>query len=184
MHIFKQFVFYCCSFLFVKLTRLKPLTDKEIEKNLKIENYKIILPQSWQHHGQARVLLYVREDINLKVKPLARGNTDLPSISCEIGVGREKKTRVHFFYREWTSGVSDLGVTNLQTKRLKRQIDHWKTLHTGGRDTIVLGDANLCALKWEEESFQYKDLALQVQEYLLETSSYQIVKEPTRLGTA
>ena len=166
-----------------RVRRVKPLTGREIEKNLKIENYKIILPQSWQHHGQARVLLYVRDDINLKVKPLARGNTDLPSISCEIGVGREKKTRVNFFYREWTSGVSGLGDTNSQTERLKRQIDHWKTLHTGGRDTIVLGDANLCALKWEEESFQYKDLAFQVQEYLLETSSYQIVKEPTRLGT-
>ena len=166
-----------------RVRRVKPLTGKEIEKNLKIENYKIILPQSWQHHGQARVLLYVRDDINLKVKPLARGDTDLPSVSCEIGVGREKKTRVNFFYREWTSGVSGLGDINSQTERLKRQIEHWKTLHTGGRDTIILGDANLCALKWEDENFQHKDLALQVQEYLLETSSYQMVKEPTRVGT-
>ena len=76
-----------------RFRRLKPLTGREIEKNLKIENYKIILPQSWQHYGKARVLLYVKDDINLKVKPLARGDTDLPSVSCEIGVGREKKTR-------------------------------------------------------------------------------------------
>ena len=54
----------------------------------------------WQVHGQARALLYVREDINLKVRTLARENTDLPSVSCEIGVGKEKKTRVNFFYRE------------------------------------------------------------------------------------
>ena len=118
----------------------------------------------------------------MKVRPLARENSDLPSVSCEIGVGREKKTRVNFFYREWTSGVSGLGDNSSQVERLKRQISHWKTLHAGGRDTIVLGDANLCALKWEEENFQYKELALQIQEYLLETSSYQLVKEPTRLG--
>ena len=165
-----------------RVRRVKPITGKEIEESLKIENYKIILPQSWQVHGQARVILYVREDINLKVRPLARENSDLPSVSCEIGVGKEKKTRVNFFYREWTSGVSGLGDNSSKVERLKRQISHWKTLHAGGRDTIILGDANLCALKWEEENFQYKELALQIKEYLLETSSYQLVKEPTRLG--
>ena len=41
----------------------------------------------------------------------------------------------------------------------------------------------MCALKWEEEDFQYKELALQVNEYLLETSSYQMIKEPTRVET-
>ena len=35
----------------------------------------------------------------------------------------------------------------------------------------------------EEEDFQYKELALQVQEYLLETSSYQMIKETTRVET-
>ena len=34
--------------------------------------------------------------------------SDLPSLSCEIGLGREKKTCVNFFYREWTGGVSGL----------------------------------------------------------------------------
>ena len=77
-----------------RVRRVKPITGKEIEESLKIENYKIILPQSWQVHGQARVVLYVREDINLKVRPLARENSDLPSVSCEIWVGKEKKTRV------------------------------------------------------------------------------------------
>ena len=131
-----------------------------------MENYKTLLPQSWQTHGQARIPLYVRDDINLKVKPLARENTDLPSVSWEIGVGREKKTRINFFYSIWTSRVSGLGDNDSQVWRLKRQINHWKTLHAGGRDTIILGDANLCALKWEEEDFQYKELALQDQESL------------------
>ena len=80
----------------------------------------------------------MRDDISLKVKPLARENTDLPSVSCEIGVGREKKTIVIFFCREWTSGVSVLGDNGSQVERLKRQINHWKTLHAGGRDTIIL----------------------------------------------
>ena len=117
-----------------RVRRIKPITRRKIEENLKVENYKTLLPQSWQVHGQARVLLYVRDDINLKVKPLARENTYLPSLSCEIGVGKEKKTRINM---KWTSGVSGLGDNDSQAERLKRQINHWKTLHAGGRDTII-----------------------------------------------
>ena len=73
-----------------RVMRAAPITSREIEENLKVENYKTLLPQSWQVHGQARILLYVRDDINLKVKPLARENTYLPSVPCEIGVGRDK----------------------------------------------------------------------------------------------
>jgi hypothetical protein len=108
----------------LRVRRAKPITSKEIENTLKIENNKRILPKSWQVHGQAGVLLYVRDDINLKVKPLAREDTYLPSVSCEIGVGREKKARVNLFYREWMSGVSGLGDTSFQAERLQRQINH------------------------------------------------------------
>jgi hypothetical protein len=66
--------------------RVKHITSKEIEENLKIENYKIILPQSWQVHGQARVILYVTEDINLKVRPLARENSDQGRIKISLRV--------------------------------------------------------------------------------------------------
>ena len=107
-----------------RVKRIKPMTSREIEENLKVENYKTLLQKSWQAHGQARILLYVRDDISLKVKPLTRSDTDLPSVACEIGVGREKKTRVNFFYREWTSGVSGLGDNGSQVERLKRQINH------------------------------------------------------------
>ena len=59
------------------------------------------------------------------MKPLARENTYLPIVSCEIGVGKEKKTRVNFFfYREWTSGVSGLDDIGSQSERLKRQVNH------------------------------------------------------------
>ena len=55
-----------------RVRRVNPITAKKVEESLKVENYRIVLPQSWQAHGQARILLYVREDLNLKVKPLAR----------------------------------------------------------------------------------------------------------------
>ena len=39
-----------------RIRRVNPITAKKIEKNLKVENYRIVLPQSWQAHGQARIL--------------------------------------------------------------------------------------------------------------------------------
>ena len=46
-----------------------------------------------------------------------------------------------------------------------------------------MGDANLCALKWEDDNYLHKDLACLVQDYLLETSSFQLVRENTRSGS-
>ena len=59
---------------------------------------------------------------------------------------------------------------------------HWKGLNSKKRDTVIMGDANLCALKWGEDTYQHKDLADLVQDYLLETSSFQLVTETTRSG--
>ena len=46
-----------------------------------------------------------------------------------------------------------------------------------------MGDANLCALKWGDDTYQHKDLATLVQNFLLETSSFKIVSEYTRSGS-
>ena len=75
-------------------------------------------------------------------KPTSQNDSDLPSISCEIRLGKEKSTFVNFFYREWTSGVSGQSDPLSQDDRLCRQINHWKSLHTKNNDVLILGDAN------------------------------------------
>ena len=50
-----------------------------------------------------------------------------------------------------------------------------------GKDVVILGDSNLCADKWNHESYFNKELATMVQDFLLQQASQQIVKEPTRL---
>ena len=91
--------------------------------------------------------MFVKEDVNLKIRDIGAQNSDLPPISCEIGLGREKKTIVNFVYREFMSGVSRLKDTQSQVERLSRQLKIWKVLFSGTKDVICLGDANLCALK-------------------------------------
>ena len=163
-----------------RVKRAKPISTKEIIQNLHIEGYAIKLPLSWKVHGQARILLYVKVNIKVKLKEISRQDSDLPSLSCEIGLGREKKSCVNFFYREWTGGVSGLADTASQQDRLLRQVKHWTSLYTGGRDVTILGDANLCAFKWNDSSYQQKSLSDITQDFLLETSSFQLVKDFTR----
>ena len=43
-----------------------------------------------------------------------------------------------------------------------------------------MGDANLCALEWLEDSYKYKDLSEIAQEFMAETSMVQVIKVPTR----
>ena len=66
--------------------RVNPLSTNDIKKNLEIPGYKIFLPNSWNIHGQARILVYAKEE--LKVSELKSGNqvSDLPSITFEISL--------------------------------------------------------------------------------------------------
>ena len=95
-------------------------------------------------------------------------------------MGRERKSIVNFFYREWMNGASGLNSEQEQEERLSRQINLWKTLSAMDRDLLILGDANLCAKSWHNPDFQKKNLAHGVIDFLLEESLVQIVNDYTR----
>ena len=44
-------------------------------------------------------------------------------------------------------------------------------------DMVSLGDANLNALKWDEDKYKLTEMANQVREYLAVTSSFQILNK-------
>ena len=163
-----------------RVKRSNPVNTKEILDNLHVDGYSIKLPSSWYSHGQARIILYVKEGINIKMRKLNNQDSDLPTLSCEIGLGREKKTVTNFFYREWTSGVTGLEDETSQIERQGRMIKHWKSLYSSSKDVLILGDANLCCFKWNNDAYPHKSLAEDLQDFLLQTSSFQVVKEYTR----
>ena len=57
---------------------------------------------------------------------------------------------------------------------------HGRSLYSGGKYVFILGDANLCAFKWNDDTYQYKPKAEYIEDFLLETSSFQKVKDYTR----
>ena len=126
------------------------------------------------------MFVFSQDELFIKIKDNGSQNSDLPTISLEIGLGKEKHTIVNFFYREFTGGVSGLSDMNSQTERLQRQINIWKQLCLINKNFICLGYANICATKWNDESYHLSNLCNMVQNFMLETSCMQLVKGFTR----
>ena len=164
-----------------RVHRRTPVTKEVIEEKLNIEGYNIELPDTWDHYGQARVLAYVSKDLQYTRRSDPSVN-DLPNVTLEIGLGRERKSLVNIFYREWTGGVTGDNDPVSQTGRWARQIHYWSSLYNQNKDVLILGDANLCAYKWNDTDYEgsKKVLANMIQEMLLEHSSYQLVEGFTR----
>ena len=160
--------------------RAQPLTTKDIKEKLGIPGYKIYLPATWDKHGQARLIVYAKEELQVKVWSSGNTISDLPSISFLISLGREKQTVVNFFYREFTGGVSGLKDIAAQNDRLSRQINHWRSISGSKRDFVCLGDANLCSVKWHNDDYYLQEQAAMVQSFLLDATSSQQVKGYTR----
>ena len=164
-----------------RLSRQATFDTEQVLTNLKIEGYTLELPDTWYQYGQARLIVYVSNEISYKIYNPHFSN-DLPNISLEVGLGKERKTLLNYFYREWTSGVTGENSLISQVDRLKNQISYWRHLYATNRDIVCLGDANVCALTWNNSDFDAsrKVLSNLIQEHLLDESSYQIVEDFTR----
>ena len=160
--------------------RTNTFTTQQIHDKLKVEGYSIILPKSWSTHDQARILVYVSDAIKVVKKDI--DDDDLPSITLEIGLGRERKTTVNYYYREWTGGVSGDDSHGGQVERLNRQVHLWRSLANQDRDVVLLGDANLCALSWNDADYpaDKKVLANLIHDFNLEQTFVQVVERYTR----
>ena len=108
--------------------RTVTLTKNDIGNILDIPGYNIYLPLTWKHHGQSRILVYAKEELKIIEKHLEASLNDLPILTFEIGLGKEKKTIVNFFYREFTSGVDGSKTSRDQMERLNRMLNHWRSL--------------------------------------------------------
>ena len=68
------------------------------------------------------------------------------------------------FYREWASGDDHTQETQLSS--LEIFTNQMEEVATEKKEMIILGDANLCTLKWNEDGFIYMSLANQMKSTL------------------
>ena len=165
-----------------RIFRQNTLTIEDIKDKLKVDGYSIEVPKTWEAHDQARLIVYVSDNVKVKKVDMHDSDNDLPSLTFEIGLGRERKTIVNYFYREWSSGVNGKRTFQDQKERLSRQVLHWKSLAARDRDLVILGDANLCAKIWNDADYpnDKKELANMITDFNLEDSLTQMVNDFTR----
>ena len=128
-------------------------TTAELKEILDIEGYNIEFPSSWECHGQARLICYVSQEIKCTRRKLNNDFDHLPTITLDIGLGKATKTTVHYYYREWKNGVTGESDSSSQFHHIRQHISQWREIVNLGRNFVALGDANLCALSWDEQNF-------------------------------
>ena len=66
-----------------RINRKSKLTTVQLNDILNVEGYNLILPQSWQLHGQARIILYAKESMNVKV--IKQAGAELGQTQPQLG---------------------------------------------------------------------------------------------------
>ena len=153
----------------------------DLSEYLKVDGYTIEFPSSWDVHGQARLICYVSKEIKYSRRILNANYDHLPTITLEIGLGKATRTIIHYYYREWKCGVTGESSHNSQLNYIKQHISQWKEIVDSNRNFVTLGDANLCALSWNDQNVRYKELSEEVINFHLEESCFQLVNKPTRV---
>ena len=64
-----------------RIRRRNPITTQGILSNLQIEGYRIILPKTWQHLNQAKLILFAKNDLKVTEKVTPREFSDLSTIT-------------------------------------------------------------------------------------------------------
>ena len=155
-------------------------STEQVHSMFSIEGYKIILPDSWLEHNIARVIVYVKDDLKVKVKHLNVDKNHLQSILLEIGFGKSKPHLFNYYYREWKSCVRKSN--QHQEEDLDHLLNIWRECtEDTTRDFVSIGDMNICAKKMDDEGYEHYLLAAKLKDFLLEENCAQLVDDYTRI---
>ena len=159
--------------------KLNYLTTDQLKRKLYIPDYNVILPESWNQHGVARVVVFVKEDLQCKIKHPSQPTSHLQSITLKLGYGRSKTHFFNFYYREWTNWVR--GDRTHQEEDLDSLLDIWRECTENQSDFVAMGDMNICAKKMSDPNYVHAGLASKLSDFLLEENCSQLIDDYTRI---
>ena len=152
---------------------------------LKIPGYDILYPKSWDTHGFARVLVYVKKSFSYKQVHDLEDNL-VQSIWLKGSFRHSKPIYFCHAYREHTSAMG--GSVNNQKEYLDIFLGQWEAAIEHGNATEpnevhVSGDMNLDYLptRWLQPSYRLHSLTRLVQNVCNAYNFSQLVTVPTRL---
>ena len=163
---------------------LKNVNQESQLSSLKIPGYQLLLPKSWEAHGYARVVVYIKKSLNFE-RIEALEDDHLQTIWVRCGFVNSKKG---FFCNGYREHKSNEGASILdQSLKLQKFLDQWQQAIDFGNpsepnDIFILCDMNLDCLnnKWMDPSYHLFSLSQIVHRFCNANSVDQIVKGITR----
>ena len=153
---------------------------EDIQELYKIENYQLILPSSWNRHGKARIIVYVRHDIFFKKIEDHVRNDDIQHVLLEVGFGKGKHF-VDMYYREWKSCISGSSNQTFHLNYLYRLTNILRTVASKEGVFSCFGDTYLDYFKKDDPSYIHKEIAEMFRDFLFEENFFQLIDEITRV---
>jgi hypothetical protein len=102
------------------------LSTEPLHEKLQIQGYKIFLPESWEILGNARIMLYAKDDMKTKhLYPQDLDDIHIQNITLEVGFGRSKTHFCNLYYHEWTSSKNGRKDIKNQEDDLELLLDIW-----------------------------------------------------------
>ena len=143
------------------------------ELDYQVKGFKTVIQTKTNASLPTRIICLIDEELlNQTIIRTDLTSVDFPSLWVEIENEVGKNVLCGGFYREWTPNGNrsiEAQVTAIQS--FTKQIEN----ATGeGKSVLVMGDANLCTLKWDSPNFKHKRISDELRETITQCGMYQV----------
>ena len=143
------------------------------EEDYQISGFKTLVQKKKDTNSPTRIICLV--DKKLASRTLIRHDltsTDFPSIWLELEQTNQKNMLMGGFYREWSPGGEKSIEAQLKAMRVFTNQIEQAALEN--KNIVILGDANLCSIKWNSPNFLHKKISDELQDTLTNCGLSQI----------
>ena len=136
-------------------------------------------------HGVSRIVVYTHKSLVVKPRPDLM-NQWVSSIWLEVGLPRQRKFLLCNAYREWGYPNQPDNTSHSYTAQKDRWtmfLDQWEAGIQEDKEIILLGDLNICHIKWTrtdlsptEQTYRLKTLIVELFERIIPQGFCQLVQ--------
>lgn len=169
-----------CVFMLTEANLFSNVNTEEV----RIEGYTLVCPKMLNNTTlqQARVVMYVKETLNFKVR-LDLMSDWVSSIWIETRGPGGKSTLICATYREhqYLHQLSDESRSDRdQLDRWDVLINQWKSALSGNKHCVLMGDVNLDYTRWDSSDYLHQKMIDSVKDNIVTLGATQSVDKVTR----
>ena len=167
------------------------ISEAELKKthhnvnSLKVPGYELLMPASWEVHGRARVVVYIKKSLQYEHLPVLQ-HPDVQTVWLRAGFKNTKKIYFSHQYREHTSTLGSSIAS--QRKALEKMLAQWEdaVAHDNPdqpNEVHIAGDMNLDSFndRWLQSDYSLVTLARMVLDCCSANNFSQVVDKVTRV---